>query len=101
MHAALGGHAGIVRLHGANLRPPDCCIVMEKCRSSLFVRLHSQYEDLDRRQLVGMALQVADAMAFLHAQSPPVVHRDLKSHNVLLDDEGRCRLCDFGLVGDV
>jgi serine/threonine protein kinase len=38
-----------------------------------------------------MTLQVAGAMAHLHAQSPPIVHRDLKSHNVLLDDEGRCR----------
>ena len=34
--------------------------------------------------------QVAGAMAHLHAQSPPVVHRDLKSHNVLLDYDGRC-----------
>ena len=99
VHAALGGHTGIVRLHGANLRPPDCCIVMERCRFSLFERLHAQSQDLDRREMVNMAAQVADAMAFLHAQSPPIVHRDLKSHNVLLDDAGKCKLCDFGLVG--
>ena len=91
VHATLSGHAGVVQLYGANLQPPECCIVMERCCSSLFDRLHGQHEDLDRRAAVGMALQVADAMAFLHAQSPPVVHRDLKSHNVLLDDEGRCR----------
>ena len=33
MHAALGGHAGVVQLFGANLQPPECCIVMERCRS--------------------------------------------------------------------
>ena len=33
VHAALGGHAGIVQLYGANLQPPECCIVMERCRS--------------------------------------------------------------------
>ena len=55
-------------------------------------------EELERREAVGLALQVAGAMAHLHAQSPPVVHRDLKSHNVLLDYDGRCKLCDFGLV---
>lgn len=38
VHAALGGHAGVVQLYGANLQPPECCIVMERCRSSLFDR---------------------------------------------------------------
>ena len=100
VHAALTTHPGVVRLHGANLSPPDCCIVMERCRASIFERLHRQHDaDLDRREAVDMAAQVAEAMAFLHAQQPPIVHRDLKSHNVLLDADGRCRLCDFGLVG--
>jgi serine/threonine protein kinase len=27
-----------------------------------------------------------------------VIHRDVKSHNVLLDGRERCKLCDFGLV---
>mmetsp|Transcript_14727 Transcript_14727/g.33394 ORF Transcript_14727/g.33394 Transcript_14727/m.33394 type:complete len:180 (+) Transcript_14727:3-542(+) len=45
-----------------------------------------------------MAVQVAEGMAFLHSRSPPVVHRDLKSHNVLIDAAGECKLCDFGLV---
>ena len=40
VHAALGGHAGVVQLYGANLQPPECCIVMERCRRSLFERRH-------------------------------------------------------------
>ena len=38
VHAALGGHEGVVQLYGANLQPPECCIVMERCRRSLFER---------------------------------------------------------------
>ena len=99
IHAELSSHEGVVRLFGANLQPPGCCIVMEQCARSLFELLHRDADQLERRQLVTMALEVATAMGFLHTRQPPVVHRDLKSHNVLLSADGRCRLCDFGLVG--
>ena len=98
VHAALSEHRGVVRLLGANLAPPGCCIVMERCRCSLFARLHGEREALDRRHTVDLALEIAEAMAFLHSRTPPIVHRDLKSHNVLLADDGSARLCDFGLV---
>jgi len=48
---------------------------------------------------VQIAVDVAAAMAYLHEdQSPSVVHRDLKSHNLLIDRRGVVKLCDFGLV---
>jgi len=43
-----------------------------------------------------MAWQVAEGLAFLHSLS--VVHRDLKSMNVVLDLELNCKICDFGLT---
>lgn len=42
-------------------------------------------------------------MAYLHSQKPVVIHRDLKSHNLLVQqrrDEYTIKLCDFGLVGN-
>ncbi|KAL3908871.1 MAG: hypothetical protein SGILL_008317 [Bacillariaceae sp.] len=39
----------------------------------------------------------ARGMAYLHSGNPPVLHRDLKSANLLLDDSYTTKVCDFGL----
>lgn len=74
---------------------------MERCETSLYHALHTRAgrgEGMERRALVRMAGEVAEGVCFLHSLSPVVVHRDLKSHNVLIDFNGQCKLCDFGLV---
>merc|ERR1719409_594270 len=45
-----------------------------------------------------MTLQVSDAVMYSHSQSPVVVHRDLKSLNVVLDLSLNIKICDFGLT---
>jgi len=44
-----------------------------------------------------MALDVAKGMNYLHRSSPPIVHRDLKSPNLLVDKNWTVKVCDFGL----
>jgi len=50
--------------------------------------------------LLLLAEDVASALHHCHQLSPPVVHRDLKTHNILIASDGRARLCDFGLAKD-
>lgn len=47
-----------------------------------------------------LALQVLDVLVYLHALSPPVVHRDLKPQNLIRTDDGHVMLVDFGAVRD-
>ncbi|KAG4194081.1 hypothetical protein ERO13_A06G032644v2 [Gossypium hirsutum] len=47
---------------------------------------------------VRFALQVAKAVQTLHSGNPPVIHRDIKSSNVLIDQRWNARLGDFGLA---
>ena len=45
-----------------------------------------------------MAITICKSIHFLHLSK--IVHRDIKSHNILLDDNFKTKLCDFGLAKD-
>jgi serine/threonine protein kinase len=87
----------IVLLKGVCLKP--YALVMEYMpNGSLFNLLHSQKE-LPMVIRHRIALDVAKGLAFLH-QYPPsgILHRDLKSQNVLLNQYLHAKLADFGLA---
>merc|ERR1712050_709115 len=65
---------------------------------SLYDLLHKKKQELSFGERLGVATHVAEGVEFLHGRTPPFVHRDLKSLNVVLDDDLSARLCDFGLT---
>merc|ERR1719282_629546 len=84
---------------GAALQPPSLCIVTEFMpNGSLYELLHQRKETLPYPKRLRMAMQIAEGVVFLHSRSPPFVHRDLKSLNVVLDFALNVKLCDFGLT---
>jgi len=91
-------HPNIVRFLGACMTPPNLFFVMELCDGSLFDLLHNHRFQYSEKQKVKMAMEVANAMNFLHTREPAIIHRDLKSLNLLMGQDGQLKLCDFGLV---
>ncbi|KAI3691761.1 hypothetical protein L6452_31563 [Arctium lappa] len=66
-------------------------------RGSLFNVLHNSGHSLDIRRRLRMAADVARGMNYLHHRNPPIVHRDLKSSNLLVDKNWSVKVGDFGL----
>ncbi len=53
---------------------------------------------LPEADVLSWSSQIADALAFLHSQDPPILHRDIKPSNLKLTPSGMVKLVDFGLV---
>ncbi|MBA0792155.1 hypothetical protein Gohar_016678, partial [Gossypium harknessii] len=68
-------------------------------KGSLASHLYSEnLEPLSWNLRVYIALDVARGLEYLHdGAAPPVIHRDIKSSNILLDQSMRARVADFGL----
>jgi len=59
--------------------------------------LHDPKVELSLYQRMTMAKDAALGMNWLHCSNPNVIHRDLKTSNLLIDENGRVKVCDFGL----
>jgi len=92
-------HPRLVSFIGACLEMPNLCLVTEYAPGgSLHHLLHARQFKLPTRHSANMCLQLADGVRYLHSLKPIVVHRDLKSLNVVLDLNFNIKLCDFGLT---
>eukprot|EP00884_Botryococcus_braunii_P010166 jgi/Botrbrau1/19150/Bobra.0077s0062.1 len=96
MMAALPFHRNVLPLLGACVTPPTLALVTPFCaRGSLYSMLHKQEERLTWAQRLYMCLGAAKGMMHLHSCN--VLHRDLKSGNLLVDADYTVKVADFGL----
>ena len=94
-------HPNIVQFLGvatAPGTPPELCIILEYCeRGSLWQILHDRSVELKWHNRQRMAMDIAKAVLYLHTcHDPPILHRDLKSLNIVLDRACNAKLADFG-----
>ncbi|EOA29952.1 hypothetical protein CARUB_v10013056mg [Capsella rubella] len=91
-------HPNVLLFMGAVTSPHRLCIVSEFLpRRSIFRLLQRSKSKLDWRRRIHMALDIARGMNYLHRCSPPIIHRDLKSSNLLVDRDWTVKVADFGL----
>ncbi|KAL6493388.1 Serine/threonine-protein kinase edr1 [Orobanche gracilis] len=91
-------HPNVVLFMGAVTRPPNLSIITEFLpRGSLYRIIRRPHCHIDEKRRIRMALDVAKGMNCLHTSIPTIVHRDLKSPNLLVDNNWNVKVCDFGL----
>ncbi|PRQ16258.1 putative protein kinase RLK-Pelle-LRR-Xb-2 family [Rosa chinensis] len=92
-------HPNLVQLHGWCHDGSEKILVYEYMEGGSLEDIICDKVRLRWRRRIDVAVDVARALVFLHHECfPPIVHRDVKASNVLLDKDGKARVTDFGLA---
>jgi hypothetical protein len=93
--AAKLNHFAILPFVGVVLSIPFCIVTEFMSGGSLYKRLHKAPIPLTPTKLTIIAYGCAAGLAYIHSQG--MLHRDVKSLNILLDADDFPKICDFGL----
>lgn len=91
-------HPGIVTIHDA-LEDPEsksCYIVMEFVQGSTLEKALLTGPPFPVEKALNVARQIGEALDYAHKQK--IIHRDLKPANILLTEDGRAKITDFGIA---
>lgn len=74
------------------------CIIMDYIEGETLEKIISEYGAQPEETVIGWAMQLCDALQYLHSQKPPIIYRDMKPANVMLNPEGNLKVIDFGIA---
>jgi len=91
-------HPNVLQFLGSCLVDNDICILTEYMeKGSLYRLLHDEEMIIPFVLVRKFSVDVAKGMVYLHNSNPVILHRDLKSHNLLVDENFKVKISDFGL----
>jgi len=93
-------HPGIVQIYDFFSEGDRSYLVIEYVDGKDLEAVLAETEGfLPEAQVVSWAIQVCEVLSYLHSHPPrPIVFRDIKPANIMLDNHGRIRLLDFGIA---
>ena len=93
---ALLEHENIVRVYDVGKDENIAYIVMEMVVGGALVDWLESHGAMPERLAAQVTLQICDGISYAHGKG--VIHRDIKPHNVLVTQDGICRVTDFGIA---
>jgi serine/threonine protein kinase, bacterial len=95
-------HPHLVKVFGTFDHFDRACMVMEFITGdSLFDRLEKRSKPFASKNVLKWTGQLLDVLSYLHNQPSPVIVRDIKPHNIVLNQAGDVRLIDFGIAKEL
>jgi eukaryotic-like serine/threonine-protein kinase len=88
-------HPGVIKVFPDEDRS-RLYIVLEWVEGRLLRQVLNEQGKMPPERAVGVALQICDALEYIHGQG--IVHRDLKPENIMVDANDRIKLIDFGIA---
>ena len=73
-------------------------VVMDYIEGESLDKILAEYGAQPEEKVINWAMQIADALSYLHGQKPPIIYRDMKPANVMLKPEGNIKIIDFGIA---
>ncbi|XP_009408292.2 serine/threonine-protein kinase STY17 isoform X2 [Musa acuminata AAA Group] len=90
-------HKNIVHYIGACVKPTELCIITEYMTGgNLYDHLHKEHISFELPHLLKFSIDICKGMDYLHQNN--IIHRDLKTANLLLDANSVVKVGDFGVA---
>lgn len=92
-------HPNIVRVLDQFSRNGKYYLIMEYVQGqNLHEMLMKHKEPFLEKAVIDWAIQICDVLTYLHTHNPPVIYRDLKPSNIMINTNDQVKLVDFGIA---
>ena len=89
-------HPNIVEVYDVGVEEGSHYIVMEYIDGKTLKQLLKKRESLTLSEVIDIMTQLTDGIS--HAHESYIIHRDIKPQNIMIEDDGRVKITDFGIA---
>lgn len=89
-------HEGLPRFKDEYENGETLCVVRTYVQGKTLDQFVQEYS-ISPRLAVSIIIQICEILDYLHSQTPPIIHRDIKPQNIIINSQGKITLIDFGI----